>query len=106
MKALVTILFSILFMTATANNNDGIKIAPNAKTTNIEVRLTAKKAADATIVITNEAGAVVSTQGVKLANGDNAIVLLDIAKLDEGTYTVTMTTGTDVMTTKFMNWKL
>jgi hypothetical protein len=106
MKALVTILFSILFFSASANNNDGIKIAPNAKTTNIEVRLTAKKATDATIVITNEAGVVVSTQAVKLANGDNAIVLVDIAKLDEGNYTVTMTTGTDVMTTKFMNWKL
>jgi hypothetical protein len=106
MKALVTILFSILFFTATANNNDGIKIAPNAKTTNIEVRLTTKKAIDATIVITNEAGTIVSTQAVKLTNGDNAIVLLDIAKLDEGNYTVTMTAGTDVMTTKFMNWKL
>jgi hypothetical protein len=106
MKALVTILFSILFFTATANNNDGIKIAPNAKTTNIEVRLNVKKAIDATIVITNEAGVVVSTQAVKLTSGDNAIVLLDIAKLDEGTYTVTMNAGTDVMTTKFMNWKL
>jgi hypothetical protein len=106
MKALVTILFSVLFFTATANNNDGIKIAPNTKTTNIEVRLTAKKAIDATIVITNEAGVVLSTQAVKLTTGDNAIVLLDIAKLDEGTYTVTMNAGTDVMTTKFMNWKL
>jgi hypothetical protein len=106
MKALVTILFSVLFFTATANNNDGIKIAPNAKTTNIEVRLAAKKATDATIVITNEAGVVVSTQAVKLTTGDNAIVLLDIAKLDEGTYTITMNAGTDVMTTKFMNWKL
>jgi Secretion system C-terminal sorting domain len=106
MKALVTILFSILFFSASANNNDGIKIAPNAKTTNIEVRLTTKKATDATIVITNEAGAMVSTQAVKLANGNNAIVLLDIAKLDEGNYTVTMTAGTEVMTTKFMNLKL
>jgi hypothetical protein len=106
MKALVTILFSVLFFTATANNNDGIKIAPNTKTTNIEVRLTAKKAIDATIVITNEAGVVLSTQAVKLTTGDNAIVLLDIAKLDEGNYTVTMTSGTEVMTTKFMNWKL
>jgi Domain of unknown function (DUF3244) len=106
MKALVTILFSVLFFTASASNIDGIKIAPNAKTTNIELRLTAKKVSDATIVITNEAGVVVSTQAVKLANGDNAIVLVDIAKLDEGNYTVTMTTGTDVMTTKFMNWKL
>jgi hypothetical protein len=107
MKALVTVLFcTILFATASANNIDGIKIAPNAKTTNIELRLTTKKATDATIVITNEAGVVVNTQAVKLTNGDNAVVLLDIAKLEEGNYTVTMTAGAEVMTTKFMNWKL
>ena len=106
MKALVTVLFcTILFATANANNIDGIKIAPNANTTNIEVRLTSKKATDAKIVITNEAGVVVNTQVVKLANGNNAIVLLDIAKLEEGNYKVTMTAGADVMTTNFVNLK-
>jgi hypothetical protein len=48
----------------------------------------------------------VSTQTVKLTTGDNAVVLLDIAKLEEGNYTITMTAGADLMTTKFMNWKL
>jgi hypothetical protein len=107
MKTLVTVLFcTILFATANASNIDGIKIAPNAKTTNIEVRLTTKKATDATIVITNDAGVIVSTQAVKLTSGDNAVVLVDVEKLAEGNYTVTMTAGTEVMTTKFVNWKL
>ena len=107
MKALVTVLFcTILFATASASNIDGIKIAPNANTTNIEVRLTAKAATEATITITNEAGVIVSTQAAKVITGSNAIVLLDIAKLAEGSYTITMTAGAEVMTTKFMNWKL
>jgi hypothetical protein len=107
MKAIVTVLCcTILFATATASNIDGIKIAPNAKTTNIEVRLTAKKAMDATIVITNAAGVLINKQAVKLTNGNNAIVLLDLAKLEDGNYTVTMTAGVEIMTTNFMNWKL
>jgi hypothetical protein len=95
-----------LFSTATASNIDGLKIAPNAKTTNIEVRLTAKRATDATIVITNEAGVLINKQAVKLTNGYNAVVVLDLAKLDEGNFTVTMTAGAEIMTTNFMNWKL
>ena len=107
MKALVTILFcTALFSTASANNFDGMKIAPNAKTATIEVRLTSKKVKDAKIVITDEAGKVVSTQAVKLAKGDNAIALVDVSKLEEGNYIVTLTTANEVMTSKFMNWKL
>ena len=107
MKALIIILFStILVSTASANNFDGMKIAPNAKTATIEVRLTAKKAIEAKIVITNETGKVVSTQAVKLVSGDNAIALVDVTTLEEGNFTVTLTTAEDVMTSKFMNWKL
>ena len=107
MKALVTILFcTVLFSTASANNFDGLKIAPNAKTATIEVRLTSKKVTDAKIVITDEAGKVVSTQAAKLISGDNAIALVDVSKLEEGNFTVTLTTGNEVMTTKFVNWKL
>ena len=107
MKALVTILFStILFSTANASNIDGMKIAPNAKTTNIEVRLKSNIVTDATIVITDETGKVVSTQIVKLVSGDNAVVLADVVKLAEGTFTVSLTAATEVLTSKFMNWKL
>ena len=107
MKALFTVLFStILILTASANNFDGIKIAPNVKTATIEVRLTSKKAINAKIEITNEEGKVVSTQEVKLASGDNAIALVDVSKLEEGNFTVTLTAGEEKMTTKFMNMKL
>ena len=67
MKALLTLLFStILIIHVSANNFEGIKIAPNAKNSAIEVRLNSKKAVDATIVITNENGVVVNTQVIKL----------------------------------------
>ena len=107
MKALITILFcTILLTTASANNFDGMKIAPNVKTATIEVRLKAKKAAEAKIVIINEAGKVVSKKTVKLVNGENAIALVDVSILEEGNFTVTLTTGKEVMTSKFLNWKL
>ena len=48
----------------------------------------------------------VSTQAVKLVSGDNAIALVDVTTLEEGNFTVTLTTAEDVMTSKFMNWKL
>ena len=107
MKALVTILFcTILFSTASANNFDGMKVAPSAKTAStIELQLTAKKATEAKIVITNKAGKVVSTQVAKLVNGANAITLLDVATLEEDTFTITLTTGTEVMTSEFINVK-
>lgn len=107
MKTLITILFStILFSTASASNFDGIKIAPNAKTATIELRLVAKKSNEAKIVITNEAGKVINTQTVKLVSGENAIALIDVSTLEEGNFTVSLTTGKDVKTTKFTNWKL
>ena len=107
MKTLITILFcTILFATATANNFDGLKIAPNAKTSTIELRLTTKKATEAKIEVTNEAGKVVSTQSVKLVIGENAVSLVDVSTLEEGNFTVTITKGKEVMTTKFLNWKL
>ena len=61
---------------------------------------------DATIIITDETGKVVSTQIVKLVSGDNAVVLADVVKLAEGTFTVSLTAATEVLTSKFMNWKL
>ena len=107
MKALLTVLFStILIISVSAKNFDGIKIAPNAKTATIEVRFNAKKATEAKIVITNEEGKVVSTQVAKLVSGDNAVSLVDVSKLEEGNFTVTLTTGNEVMTTKFINFKL
>ena len=107
MKALLTILFStILIISVSAKGIDAIKIAPNAKTSTIEVKVSSKKATQATIVITNENGKVVSTQTIKLINGENIVALVDVAKLAEGSFKITLTAGSEVMTTKFMNWKL
>jgi hypothetical protein len=91
MKALFILLISTFSLaTSFASNIDNITIAPNGKTSTIEVRVKATKASDATITITNAAGVVISTQNAKLVNGANAIALVDVANIEEGTYVVTM----------------
>ena len=57
MKTLFILLISTFsFATSFANNSDTIKIGSNGKTSEIEVRVTTKKAAAAIITITNAAG--------------------------------------------------
>jgi hypothetical protein len=106
MKALLTILLSVFLLTsATANSQDGIKIGTTGKSS-IAVKFISKKVAIATITITNEAGVVVSTQTADVVKGDNSIVLTDVAKLAEGTFTVSMTANGKTETTKFVNFKM
>ncbi len=106
MKALFTILLSVIFLsTASANNFGDIKIGSNGKTSTIEVRMNSKKATAATITILNAQGVVVSTQKANLTRGDNNIALVDIQNLEEGTFTVTLVANNQTHTTQFMNWK-
>jgi fructose-specific phosphotransferase system component IIB len=105
MKALLTIFISIFILSsAQAINFEGIKIGTNGQSA-IELRLTSKKVATATITITNEAGIVVSTQAANIVKGNNSISLTDVATLSEGMYTVTMVSNNKTVSTKFMNWK-
>ncbi len=106
MKALLTVLLSVFLLTsATANSQDGIKIGTNGKSS-IAVKFISKKITTATITITNEAGVIVSTQTADIVKGDNSIVLADVSKLAEGTYTVSMTANGKTETTKFINFKM
>jgi thioredoxin reductase len=107
MKTLVILLVSILsFSIANANDTDRLTIAPNVKAATIELRVTKVKATDATITITNEAGVVISTKKVTLLTGANAIELINVKDLAEGTFTVTVTTTTGTSQTQFVNWSL
>jgi hypothetical protein len=106
MKALLTIFLSIfLLASATANSQDGIKIGTNGKSS-VSVKFISKKATTATITITNEAGAVVSTQTADVVKGDNNITLADVSKLAEGTFTISLTANGKTETTKFINFKM
>ncbi len=106
MKALIILLISTFsFATSFANNFDTIKIGSNGKTSTIELRVNSKKATAVTITITNAAGEVVITQNANLVTGPNAVELVNVANLEEGTFLVTMVANGKKMTTQFVNWK-
>jgi hypothetical protein len=106
MKSLLTIFLSIfLLASATANSQYGIKIGTTGKSS-IAVKFNSKKVTKATITITNEAGVIVSTQNADVVLGDNSIVLADVAKLEEGTFTVSMIADGKTETAKFVNFKM
>jgi Fe2+ transport system protein B len=106
MKALFTSIVAILiFATASASNFDGIKVGTTGKSS-IEAKFTSEKATTATITITNQAGVVVKTQNVTLTKGNNNIALVDVATLAEGTFTITLVSDNNTVSTKFVNFKM
>jgi hypothetical protein len=105
MKTLFTIILSaLIFTTASANNFEGIKIGTTGKSS-IEAKFSSAKATTATITITNQAGVVVNTQNVTLVKGNNAVALLDVTTLEEGTYTISLIANGTTTTTTFVNFK-
>jgi hypothetical protein len=107
MKTLIILLVSVFtFATASANDTDRLTIAPNTKAATIELRVSKIKTTEATINITNEAGVIISTKKVTLLAGANAVELVNVKDLAEGTFTVTVTTATGTSQTQFVNWSL
>jgi hypothetical protein len=105
MKTLFTIILSaLIFTTASAKNFEGIKIGTTGKSS-IEAKFSSAKATTATITITNQAGVVVNTQNVTLVKGNNAVALLDVTTLEEGTYTISLIANGTTTTTTFVNFK-
>jgi hypothetical protein len=105
MKTLFTIILSaLIFTTASANNFEGIKIGTTGKSS-IEAKFSSAKATTATITITNQAGVVVNTQNVTIVKGNNAVALLDVTTLEEGTYTISLIANGTTTTTTFVNFK-
>lgn len=105
MKTLFTSIVAILiFATASATNFEGIKIGTTGKSS-IEAKFTSKKATTAIITITNQTGVVISTFNVTLVKGDNTISLLDVSLIEEGTYTISLTSDGTTSSTKFINFK-
>ena len=105
MKTLFTIILSaLIFTTASANNFEGIKIGTTGKSS-IEAKFSSAKATTAIITITNQAGVVINTQNVTLVKGNNAVSLLDVATLEDGTYTVSLIANGTTTRTSFVNFK-
>lgn len=106
MKILFTIFLNMLLFTAVNSYAQvGINVGPSGKTS-LELRFNAKKVSVATIIITNEANEVISTQTSDVIKGINKIVIADATKLSDGTFTVTLVTNGKKETTKFVNFKM
>jgi hypothetical protein len=105
MKALFTSIVAMFILaTATANNFEGIKVMAAGKLA-LEATFSSAKATTATISITNQAGVVVKTTTVAAAKGTNTFSLIDVASLEEGTFTITLVANGTTSTTTFINFK-
>ena len=85
--------------------NKGLTLAPNAKTGDVQVVFTAEKAGKASIVVINAEGKTVLSQSVELTAGKNNINIDKFNDLEEGNYTVSLTTDAGNFSSPFLLWK-
>lgn len=85
--------------------NKGLTIVPNAKTGDVQVVFNTVKAGKATITIVNQDGKTVLTQKVELTAGKNNINVNNFSELEEGNYTVTLTSTEGNFSSPFLLWK-
>jgi hypothetical protein len=105
MKALFTSIVAMFILaTASATNFEGIKVMATGKPS-VEATFTMAKATTATISITNQAGVVVKTTTVAAVKGINTFSLIDVASLEEGTFTITLKANDTTSKTTFINFK-
>jgi hypothetical protein len=105
MKALFTTIVAMFILaTASATDFGGIKVMAAGKPA-LEATFSTNKATTATISITNQAGVVVKTTTVAAIKGTNTFSLIDVASLEEGTFTITLVANGTTSTTTFMNFK-
>jgi phage-related protein len=83
----------------------GIKIMPNALTNDVKVIFTTDKANTGTVVVLDETGKKVLQQQAAIVAGKNSINIDDFHKLNEGTYTIQLTSNNETYTSSFMIWK-
>jgi hypothetical protein len=104
MKKLLIIIVSILTFTASkANNIEKLSVGTSGKS-NITLKYSATTAAKATITVVAQNGITVKTVAVDAAAGLNTVSLIDVNTLAEGTYTISVTVGSETSTTKFVHF--
>ncbi len=105
MKALFTSIVAMFILaTASATDFGGIKVMAAGKPA-LEATFCTDKATTATISITNQAGVVVKTTTIAATKGTNTFSLIDLASLEEGTFTISLVTNSTTSTTTFINFK-
>lgn len=85
--------------------NKGLTLAPNAKTGDVQVVFTAAKAGNATVAVINAEGKTVLTKSVELTAGKNNINVDKFNELEEGNYTISLTTNAGNFSSPFLLWK-
>ncbi len=105
MKSLLITIFSLFILaTTSAKNFDSIKIVTKGKSL-IEAKFISQKKTTSIVTITNNNGVVINKMKVNLHKGKNTIALVNAATLEEGTFTISITTDSATVSTKFVNLK-
>jgi hypothetical protein len=84
------------------SDNKSISIYPNPIQDKINIRLKANSNTACTLKIVNEFGQVVHTQNIKIANGQNEIVIDKPINLTKGIYTLQITTVLENYNSRFI----
>jgi hypothetical protein len=85
--------------------NKEMSIVSNRASGEAQVRFNATKNGEATITVLNEAGKVLLQQSNKLSSGVNNIGITNLLTLNEGTYTVRLTTNNQTYNSRLLLWK-
>ncbi len=91
--------------TVADRKSNEMTIVPNPSSNTIQVRVKMTKAAAGTITVLDNTGKQVLQQDASLQEGNNSIVLNDIMKLNEGTYTVKLLANKTTFSAKLLIWK-
>ncbi len=83
----------------------GLSIMPNAATGDIKIIFSTFQTADAKIEVIDEKGKKILGQSAALTAGTNSINVDNFHSLNEGTYTIQLTSNNETHTSKFLYWK-
>ena len=82
-----------------------LSIVPNRATGEAQVRFKSAGSGEAAIVVLNEDGEIVLQQQNQLTTGINNLSIVNVLKLDEGSYTVRLVAGGRTYSSTLLIWK-
>ena len=85
--------------------NKEMSIVSNRASGEAQVRFNASKNSEAVITVLDETGKVLLQQTSKLSSGVNNIAISKLLTLNEGTYTVSLTTNNQTYSSRLLLWK-
>lgn len=92
---------------STAHNiaKKGISIMPNAATKDVKIIFKTDKAATATVIVLDQNGKNILHQEAQITEGNNNINIDNFHNLNDGTYSIQLTTNNETYTSTFIIWK-